>query len=230
MTFKLEFSLKNVPLCERPRERLIKYGPEVLTNSELIAVIIGTGTKSEGVMNLSLKLLEEDEGIQFLSTSTIAELKSYKGIGSVKAAQIKAAVELGRRMRNYRSERKIRISSPSEAAELVMEDMRYLKKEMLKVIFLNTKNYVMDIKDVSIGSLSSSIVHPREIYTEAIKKCCASIIVSHNHPSGDPQPSSEDISVTKRIAEAGKIIGIELTDHIIIGDGIYTSMKEKGLF
>ena len=230
MTFKLEFSLKNVPLCERPRERLIKYGPEVLTNSELIAVIIGTGTRNEGVMNLSSKLLKEEEGIQFLSTSTIAELKSYKGIGSVKAAQIKAAVELGRRMRNYRSERKIRISSPSEAAELVMEDMRYLKKEMLKVIFLNTKNYVMDITDISIGSLSSSIVHPREIYTEAIRKCCASIIVSHNHPSGDPQPSSEDISVTKRIAEAGKIIGIELTDHIIIGDGIYTSMKEKGLF
>jgi DNA repair protein RadC len=132
-------------------------------------------------------------------------------------------------MKNFRSDQKYKITSPADAAELVMEDMRYLKKEHLKVIFLNTKNYVIDIKDLSIGSLNASVVHPREIYSEAIRKSCSSIIICHNHPSGDPSESQEDINITRRLYEVGKLVGIELLDHVIIGDGNFISLKEKGI-
>ncbi|SKA94515.1 DNA replication and repair protein RadC [Caloramator quimbayensis] len=226
---KRELTIKDIPVQDRPRERLIKFGPEALSNSELLAIIIRTGTKSENALSISNRLIAQNKGLEFLSSCTIQELSQIKGIGNAKAAQLKAAIELGKRLRNYRNDKIISINSPKDAAEIVMEDMRYFKKEHFRVIFLNTKNIVIDVKDLSIGNLNSSIVHPREVYSEAIKKSSASIIVLHNHPSGDPTPSQEDVNITRRLIEAGKIIGIDLLDHIIIGDGSFISLKEKGI-
>lgn len=167
---KRELTIKDIPTQDRPRERLIKFGPEALSNSELLAIIIRTGTKSDNALSLSNKLIAQGKGLEFLCNCTVQELSKIKGIGTAKAAQIKAAIELGKRLRNYRSDKIISINSPKDAADIVMEDMRYYKKEHFRVIFLNTKNIVIDVKDLSIGSLNSSIVHPREVYNEAIKK------------------------------------------------------------
>lgn len=223
------FTIKDIPKDDRPRERLIKHGPEVLSNAELLAILLRTGTKDANALELANRVLGTKEGLEFITSCTVQELCEIKGIGNTKASQIIAAIELGRRLKNYRRGNKIKIGSPNDAAELVMEDMRYLKKEHLRVIFLNTKNIVIDVIDLSIGSLNASLVHPREIYSEAIRKSSSSIIVCHNHPSGDPAHSDEDVSITKRLYEVGKLVGIELLDHIIIGDGIYISLKEKGI-
>ncbi len=218
-----------MPASERPRERLSKYGADVLSNSELLAIILRTGSRNVSAIDLANKLLKGEGGLRRLYELSFEELKSIDGIGSAKASQIKASLELGKRLRTFKDDVSLYIKSPDDIASIVMEDMRYLKKECLKLIMLNTKNMVISIKDVSIGGLNSSIVHPREIYIEAIKRSSSSIIICHNHPSGDPSPSNEDINVTKRIYEAGKIIGIELLDHIIIGDGKYISLKAKNI-
>lgn len=223
------FTIKDIPVEDRPRERLIKYGSEALSNSELLAIILRTGTKSETAIDMATRLISSNEGLKFLSSCTIQELSQVKGIGQAKASQIKAAVELGKRLKNYRIDNKIKINSPEDIADLVMEDMRYLKKEHLRVIFLNTKNIVIDVKDLSVGSLNASVVHPREIYSEAIRRSSAAIIICHNHPSGDPTSSQEDINITRRLYEVGKLVGIDLLDHVIIGDGCYISLKEKGI-
>lgn len=223
------YTIKDLPENDRPRERLIKFGAEALSNEELLAIMIRTGTKNESAVFLANKIIKNGRGLNYLCSCTVQELSKIKGIGSAKAAQIIAAVELGKRIKNFRGGNIIKINSPEDAANLVMEDLRYLKKEYLRVIFLNTKNVVIDVKDVSIGNLNSSIVHPREIYYEAIRKSSSSIIVCHNHPSGDPTQSEEDVNVTRRLYDAGKLIGIDLLDHIIIGDGCYISLKEKGI-
>lgn len=223
------FTIKDIPEADRPRERLIKYGPEALSNSELLAIILRTGTKSETAIDMANRLISGQEGLKFLSSCTIQELGQIKGIGNAKASQIKAAVELGKRIKNYRADNRTKINNPQDIADLVMEDMRYLKREYLKVIFLNTKNIVIDVQDLSIGSLNASVVHPREIFSEAIRRSSASIVICHNHPSGDPTSSQEDINITRRLHEVGKLVGIDLLDHIIIGDGSYISLKEKGI-
>ncbi|MEG0371264.1 MAG: DNA repair protein RadC [Clostridium sp.] len=226
---KNTLSIKEIPREDRPRERLLKYGAEVLSNSELLAVIIGKGTRNQNAITLAQNILGSNEGLKFLCTSSVQELLNINGIGNAKVAIIKASIELGRRMRSFRTDEKIVITSPKNAADLLIEDMRYLKKEHFRVMFLNTKNQVIDVSDLSIGTLNSSIVHPREVFYDAIKKVANSIVICHNHPSGDPTPSKEDINVTSRLREVGKLIGIELLDHIIIGDGVYVSLKEKGL-
>jgi DNA repair protein RadC len=163
-----------------------------------------------------------------LKDATIEELTSMKGIGKTKAIQIMAAIELGRRMGRLRYDDRYIIRSPEDGAKYVMEDMRFLSQEHFVCLYLNTKNQVLHRQTIFIGSLNASIVHPREVYKEAFRRSAASIICIHNHPSGDPSPSKEDIEVTKRLSECGKIIGIELLDHLIIGDGKYVSLKEKG--
>lgn len=224
------FTIKDIPEQERPRERLAKYGSEILSNVELLAIILRSGTRNDSAINIASRLLKNECGIRYLHECSFEELKSIRGIGAAKACQIKAALELGKRLRTFKDNNNIFIKTPGDAAELVMEEMRYLRKEHLKLILLSTKNMVISVKDISIGSLNSSIVHPREIFVEAIKSSCASIIICHNHPSGDPSPSQEDINVTKRIYESGRIVGIDLIDHIIIGDGKYISLKEKNIF
>jgi DNA repair protein RadC len=223
-------TIKELPPEERPRERLIRHGAAVLSNAELLAILLRTGTRKESAISLAHRLLIQEQGLRFLADSDVKQLNTISGIGQAKAAQIKAALELGKRMANLEPGVDKPVKCPQDVADLLMEEMRYLKKEHMKLVLLNIKCNLISVEDVSIGSLNASIVHPREVFNPAIIKSSASIIMVHNHPSGDPTPSSEDIGITSRIREAGRLLGIELVDHIIIGDGKYTSLKEKGLF
>lgn len=220
--------IRDVHVSDRPRERLILQGAESLSNQELIAILLRTGTKNESVLMLANRVIKSFDKIQDLKDATVEEITSVKGIGRAKAVQILAAAELGKRVYRKHSEGKYVIRSPEDAAAYLMTDMTSLLQEHFVVMFLNVKNEVLHKHTVFIGSLNSSIVHPREIYREAVKRSAASIIVAHNHPSGNPAPSPEDIEVTKRLVEAGSIIGIDLLDHIIIGDHKFISLKEKG--
>lgn len=228
MKYMTMIRMKDVPKEERPRERLIQYGESQLSNQEIIAILLGSGTKNESVMDIANRLLIHFEGLKLLDDATIEEITSIKGIGLAKGVTILAALELGRRIRQYVPAEEFVIRSPKDGANYVMESMRHLNQEHLLVLFLDTKNRIIHKQTIFIGSLNASIVHPREIFREAVKRTSASIICVHNHPSGDPTPSQEDIQVTKRLVEAGKIMGIELLDHIIIGNRKYTSLKEKG--
>ncbi|QSQ09528.1 hypothetical protein H0A61_01899 [Koleobacter methoxysyntrophicus] len=225
-------TIKDLPEGERPRERLLKYGAENLTDAELLAIIIRTGSRSETAINLSQRLLLGEKGVnglRFLVEASIEELSKIKGIGLAKAAQIKAAIEIGKRLASLSQSERPVIKCPGDVRNLLMEEMRYLDKEYFKIILLNIKNQVIHVEDVSVGSLNSSIVHPREIFKIAIRRSSAALILVHNHPSGDPTPSGEDVEITRRLVESGKLLGIDVLDHIIIGDGRYTSLKEKGL-
>ncbi|WP_027632431.1 RadC family protein [Clostridium hydrogeniformans] len=221
--------IMDLPENERPRERLIKYGPNTLSNSELLAIILRSGTKYENVIELSNRLLKESSGINALLKSNYEELTSLKGIKKAKATQILALSELFKRFNSYFSGEAYKVSSPKDVFTLVKNEMSLYDKEVLKVIILDSKNRVICYENISIGSLNSSIVHPREVFKEAIRKSGASIVICHNHPSGDSTPSKEDINVTIRLKECGKMLGVELIDHIIIGMNNYVSLKEKGL-
>lgn len=223
------YTIKSIPADDRPQEKLLKYGANTLSNSELLAIILRTGTKEENVIMLSQRILQEDgKGLRNLAEGTIEKFKSYKGISDVKAAKLIAVAEISKRMSAIKIE-KIKISSPGDAAMVLMEEMRYYQKEYFKIILLDTKNNIKKISQISIGSLNSSIVHPREVFHEAVLNLSSSIILIHNHPSGECQPSHEDIVLTNRLDECGKILGIKILDHIIIGDGIFFSFKEEGL-
>ncbi|WP_213973855.1 RadC family protein [Tepidanaerobacter acetatoxydans] len=224
--------IKDLPIEERPRERLQKYGAQALSDAELLAVLIRTGTRSESALVLAQRILKGDigrSGLAYVVDSSVEELSKIKGIGIAKAVQIKAAVELGRRIASYNQRKQVIIKSPLDVKDLLMEEMRFLEKEYFKTILLNVKNHVISVEDISIGSLNSSIVHPREVFKPAIRRSSASILLVHNHPSGDPTPSREDIEVTERLVEAGKILGINVLDHIIIGSDSIISLKEKNL-
>ncbi|WP_312654050.1 DNA repair protein RadC [Proteiniclasticum sp.] len=225
----MENKIMDMPQNERPQERLLRYGADSLSNSELLAVILRTGTKNENILNLSQRIITAFNGINGLLEASQEDLMKISGIKEAKASQILSMAEMAKRFQTYRSGDRYKINSPGDAADLIMVELREFKQEILKVLLLNTKNVVIGIYNASVGSLNSSIVHPREIYKEAIRKSAASIIMVHNHPSGDPSPSSEDIAATGRIKEVGKIIGIELLDHVIIGDGKYISLREKNL-
>lgn len=221
--------IMDLPSNERPQEKLLRYGADALTNAELLAVILRTGTKDENIVNLCTRIIKEAGGLNGILNFNIDDFMKLKGIKEAKASQLLAIAEVSKRFKSFRAGDEYKITQPKDAADLVMESMRFLKQEILRVILLNTKNIVIMEKDISKGSINTSIVHPREVFSEAIKKSCASIIICHNHPSGDPSPSNEDINITHRLKECGKILGIDLLDHIIIGDGRYISMKEKGL-
>lgn len=220
--------IKDFPKEERPRERFIHYGPNSLSNQELLAIILRTGTKRESVLQLSQRLISEFQGLRMLMNASLEELTRIKGVGEAKAIQLLAAIELGKRIANMKNEERYVIRSPEDGANYVMEEMRFLTQEHFVCLFLNTKNEVIHKQTIFIGSLNASIVHPRELFKEAFRRSAASMICLHNHPSGNPMPSREDIEVTKRLAECGKILGVEVLDHIIIGDKRYVSLKEKG--
>ena len=220
--------IRDFPQDERPRERFIQNGPESLSNHELIAILLRTGTKDESVLQLSNRLLTNFEGLRLLKAATLEEMTEIKGIGQAKAIQILAAVEIGRRIANLNYTDRYVIRSPEDGANYVMNDMRFLSQEHFVCLYLNTKNQVLHKQTIFIGSLNASIVHPREVFREALKRSAASIICLHNHPSGDPAPSHEDIEVTKRLVECGKMIGIDVLDHLIIGENKFVSLKEKG--
>ncbi|MGG4268034.1 RadC family protein [Peribacillus simplex] len=220
--------IRDYPKEERPRERFLQDGPQSLSNQELLALLLRTGSKEESVLQLSGRLINSFKGLRLLKEATVEELTVIKGIGEAKAIQILASVELGRRINKLNDQDRYVIRSPEDGANYCMEEMRFLSQEHFVCLYLNTKNQVLQKTTVFIGSLNASIVHPREVFKEAFRRSAASIICLHNHPSGDPSPSREDIEVTKRLVECGKIIGIEVLDHIIIGEHKYVSLKEKG--
>ncbi|MGI6553442.1 MAG: RadC family protein [Bacillota bacterium] len=222
------WTIKDLPAEMRPREKMQTQGPEALSNGELLAILIRVGNRSESALDLANRLLAQAGGLRFLVETSIEELSKIKGIGLAKASQIKAAVELGRRIALDPGEMRPVIRSPEDVASLLMEKMRFLDREHFQVMTLNTKNQVLGIKTAFIGSLNSSIVHPREIFKEAIKRSAAALILVHNHPSGDPSPSPEDLDVTRRLQEAGRLLGIEILDHVIIGDRKFYSLKQQG--
>ncbi len=223
------YTIKSIPADDRPQEKLLKYGANNLSNSELIAVILRTGSKDENVVMLAQRILNVDgRGLRNIAEGTLDKFKSFKGISDVKASQLMALAELSKRISTLKLE-KIKISSPGDAAMFLMEEMRYYKKEYFKIILLDTKNNIKKISEISVGSLNSSIVHPREVFSEAVANLASSVILVHNHPSGESEPSREDISLTNRLDECGKILGIKILDHIIIGDGVFYSFKEEGL-
>lgn len=222
--------IKELPSEERPREKLIQYGADTLSNTELLAILIGSGTKEVSAIMLANRILAlEEEGISYLTNCLPEELSGIPGMGMAKSCQIIAAIELGKRIATKPKEKRINIKSPDEVASLFLEDMRYLKKEYFKVLLLNTKNEIIMVDNISIGSLNSSVVHPREVFSTAVRKSACSVIAVHNHPSGNPEPSQTDIDVTRRLVEAGELLGIKVLDHLIIGDGTYVSLKEKML-
>ncbi|AGA70470.1 DNA replication and repair protein RadC [Desulfitobacterium dichloroeliminans LMG P-21439] len=221
--------LKDLPEELLPRERLFQCGPEALSNREILAILLRTGLKGENVLDFAERLLTQAGGLSGLARLTVHELTQLHGMGNAKAAELKAALELGRR--SVSSDPLVRpvINSPQDIAHLVMEEMRYLDREHFRVVSLSTKNHVLGISSISVGSLNSSLVHPRECFKEAIRRNSNAIILLHNHPSGDPSPSREDLDVTQRLSDGGQILGIEVLDHVIIGDNRYISLKERGI-
>ena len=223
------YRIADLEVSERPRERLARLGPHSLTSAELLGILIRVGVPGENAVQVGERLLSELGGLSGIQKITFDEFCQQHGLGPAKAAQIKAAIELGQRLANARPDEKPAIHSPSEAADLVRYEMTNLEQEVLKVMLLDTRNHVLRIQDVYQGSLNMSMVRIGEIFKQAIRQNAASIIVIHNHPSGDPTPSPEDIALTRAIVQAGKLLDIDVLDHLVIGGGKFVSLKEKGL-
>jgi DNA repair protein RadC len=224
------FTIHDMPQAERPRERMQRHGAEALSTAELIAALIGSGTKGESVLLTAQKLLSVFGNLQNIAQASVKELSEVRGIGPARATQIKAAFELGRRLEDpdyYAKDAPVQ--SPEQAYKSVQEKLRGKKKEHFYLLCLDTRNRVCHKKQVSVGNLDSSIVHPREVFKDAISSLAASVIFVHNHPSGDLEPSSEDVNLTKRLVDAGELLGIPVLDHIIVSDRGYTSLKSRNL-
>ncbi|HEY3380097.1 MAG TPA: DNA repair protein RadC [Armatimonadota bacterium] len=221
--------IRDLPVDERPRERLERYGAEALSVPELLAIILRVGNTRVSALQLAQQVVSHFGSLRNLASASVQEMSQINGIGLAKACQLKAAFELGKRLATSGDAARPVISSPLTAANLVMEDMRYLQQEHFRVIFLDTRHQVIALRDVSIGSLNASIVHPRETFKAAISHTAAAIILVHNHPSGDPTPSREDVDLTARMVEAGALIGIPVLDHLVIGDGRFISLQERGM-
>ena len=220
-----EMKIKDLPKVDRPREKLEKYGPGKLSNSELLAVLLGSGTKGTNVVELSNKILKKFSGAG-LSKASVKELKNTFGLGSAKACEIVACFELGRRL--LQNKKSVLLLSPKDVWD-EMKDIRDNKKEHFVIFFLDSRNQEIKREIISVGSLNANLVHPREVFEPAIQHSAAQIILAHNHPTGDTRPSNADLEITKRLAEAGKIIGIEVVDHIIVTKNNYLSFREKHL-
>lgn len=222
--------IRELPIDERPQEKLVIYGTSALSNAELLAVIIRTGTSNKSAVALANEVLTfKENGIRFLAECLPEELAEIQGIGQAKACQIVAAIELGKRIATKPKQMRINVNNPEVIADLFMEKMRYYKKEFFNVVILNTKGEVISVENVAVGDLNCTIIHPREIFCKAVKKSASAVIFVHNHPSGNPAPSREDIDITERLIKAGEVLGIRVIDHIIIGDGTFLSFKNKNL-
>ncbi len=222
-------TVREMPEEERPRERLGRYGASTLQTTELLAIILRVGTPQENVIELSSRLLRQYNGLSGLLSADFALLCSEHGLGQAKAAQLKAALELGRRLSVETPNARPQISGPNDVASLVMLEMAYQAREQLRVLCLDTKNFVVAQETIYQGTINSSVVRAAEVFRPAISRTCLSIVVIHNHPSGDPTPSQEDVRTTEQLRKAGELLDIELLDHIIIGHNRFVSLKERGL-
>ncbi len=228
---KTNLSIKEIPAMERPYEKLETYGPGFLSDAELLAIIIKSGSQHEKSTDLAMRLLKAHPmGLLGLHHLSMTQLQKVHGIGRVKAIQLKAMTELSKRMSKASFSDRVSVTSPSSVAAYYMEEMRHLDREHMKVILADTKYNIIDEYLLSVGTVNASLIQPREVFIHALKRDAVNILLMHNHPSGNPEPSPADIAVTKRIQEAGNLLGVTLLDHIIIGDGRYVSLKEKGYF
>ena len=221
--------IKFLPETERPVEKACSQGVEVLSNAELLAMIIHTGTKDKSAIRLGEDVLAAfPEGLSGLGNCCLQELMALDGIGNTKACRILGAVELGKRIAAMSARERLSIHRSDDIAKLFMEDLRYERKEHFKSLLLSAKGDIISIEDISIGELSSTVVHPREVFSMAVRKSAAAVVFVHNHPSGDARPSQEDVETTSRLVDCGVLLGIKVLDHIIIGDGCFSSMREMG--
>lgn len=229
MTIIAKNILKEVPEKSRPRERMLSYGEKALADHELLAILLRTGTRTVDVMTVAMQMMTTFEDLFYLKNISMEELMLIPGIGQTKAIELKAAIELGLRISKASQLKVGQITSSQSAGEMLMDEMRGLQQEIVVALYLNTKNEIIKKEEVFKGSLNSSVAHPREIFRGAVRYSAARIIVCHNHPSGNPDPSDADIQFTKRLAECGEMMGIQLLDHIIVGDRTYLSLKEWGI-
>ena len=221
--------MNQFPAGEKPREKLLRDGPESLSTVEVLAVILGTGTRSKSVMELAGEVLALDaRGLRYLAECSPEDLMQVSGLGDAKVCVLMAALELGKRLSCLPAEERARIKCPEDIANLFLERLRYEKKEHFKCLLINSRGEILEENEVSIGDLNSSASHPREVFSPALRRSAGSVAFVHNHPSGDPSPSDADIDSTRRLVEAGNLLGIPVIDHIIIGDGTYASMKGLG--
>lgn len=222
------YSIQCLPEADRPRERLLRHGPESMTTAELIAILLGSGMKGMPVLMLAQEIITRFGDIQSLSEATIEELCTIKGLGPAKALQLKAAISLGLRVARKTPTNKFRIEHPIHAYNLVKDELEKEHRELFVVILQDTKGCVINHQVVAIGTLSNALVHPREVFYPAIRHNAASIILVHNHPSGDPTPSKQDFEVTQALVEVGRLMGIPVNDHLIIGNQRYISLRQSG--
>ena len=224
-------TIHDLPIAERPRERLQKLGVEALSAQEILALLLGRGIAGESVMVTAQRLLSQFVSLKGIAGASLEELAKIKGIGLAKASQLQAAFELASRIESYADKvGKTLVMTPEDVAGLVKSRLKGKKKEHFLAVLLDTRNQLIRVAEISVGSLDSSIVHPREVFKEAVSASAASVIFVHNHPSGDVTASEDDIMLTKRLTEAGEIMGIDVTDHIIIGEKNYLSLKREGLY
>ncbi len=222
-------SIREMPSEDRPREKLVKFGPGSLTDSELLAILLRTGVQGENVLVLSQRLLRDYGGLSGLSRIPLSQLCELRGLGEAKAAQLKAALEIGRRLLLAEPDQRLQVRTPGDLANPLILEMSGLEQENLKVVMLDNKNRILRMQTVYVGTINSSQVRISEVFKEAIRQNAVSIIVAHNHPSGDPTPSPEDVRVTEEMVEAGKLLEIELLDHLVIGHQRFVSLRERRL-
>jgi DNA repair protein RadC len=223
------YRIRDLHESDRPRERLAALGPQALSNAELMAILLRVGVAGESAVHVGQRLLNKFGGLTGLHRAPLADIKKQHGLGDAKAAQIKAAIELGRRLTLEAPEERPSINSPADAAALVSYEMSALEQEHLRVILLDRRNRVLETVEVYKGSVNSSQVRIGEVFKEAVRKNASAVIVIHNHPSGDPTPSPDDVAVTRAIVQAGKLLDVEVLDHLVIGQGKWISLKERGL-
>lgn len=224
-----QYSIHKLPAEERPRERLLRHGPEYMNTAELIAIILGSGMRGMSVLQLAQEIVMRFGTVQRLAEATVEELCKIKGLGPAKALQLKAALSLGLRVSKQAPSAKFRIEHPVHAYNLLKDELEKEKRELFVVILQDVRGCVICHHIVAIGTLSNTLVHPREVFHPAIRHHAATIILAHNHPSGDPTPSPQDYEVTKNLIEVGRVMGIPINDHLIIGDQTYVSLRQRGM-